>query len=261
MSELTVLTEPEVLVQPPSTPRTSTVIDTCVGTTLVVSDIHLASPVCRAEAFRKFLKKQDFQRLVILGDLFDHGDFRRLQKEHWNVLGTLRKISSPKRNIEIVWVEGNHDRHVIRVVSHMIGARVIRQHQRYVLKAGDRRILLMHGHQFDEFIQSRPVITAVATGIYNTVQRCGGGGKKVSRWLKYKSKTWINACEENYSRAIQFARRHEADMIVCGHTHSGLRSDVNGIRYVNTGSWVDLPSHYLVVTDKGVELQADWSEE
>ncbi len=230
-------------------------------TTIVVSDVHLASPVCRAKSLRNLLKDASFERLIILGDLFEDARFRRLDKSHWQFLSLLRKLSSPKRGVEIVWIEGNHDREVISVVSHMIGAKVIREHEHYVLECGGKRILFMHGHQFDDYIDQRPMLTAVATGIYNTVQRCGGRGKRVSRWLKYKSKSWMNASAENARRALHLARTQRADIVICGHTHATFESQHHGVRYINTGSWVDIPSQYVVINEQGLELRADWSED
>ena len=40
--------------------------------TLVISDIHLGSPVCRVKSLAKVLKNEKYKHLIINGDLFDN---------------------------------------------------------------------------------------------------------------------------------------------------------------------------------------------
>jgi len=85
--------------------------------TVIISDLHLGSEVSRAEAALRMLKETSFRRLILLGDIFCDLNFRRLTKEHWKFLSYIRKLSNPKRNIEVVWVEGNHDHGLSEVMS------------------------------------------------------------------------------------------------------------------------------------------------
>src|SRR3954452_10011593 len=75
--------------------------------TLILSDLHLGSELSRARDARHMLEQNCFRRLILLGDIFSDLNFRRLNKEHWKFLGCIRKLSNPKRNIEVVWVEGS----------------------------------------------------------------------------------------------------------------------------------------------------------
>jgi len=78
--------------------------------TLILSDLHLGSEISRARDALRMLKQSSFRRLILLGDIFSDLNFGRLKKEHWQFLGYIRKLSNPKRQVEVVWVEGNHDR-------------------------------------------------------------------------------------------------------------------------------------------------------
>src|SRR5271163_2984267 len=73
--------------------------------TLIVSDVHLGSAVSLAAALTHLLKHSKFKRLILLGDIFQDLDFSRLTSEHWKLISYIRKLSNPKRNIEVVWVE------------------------------------------------------------------------------------------------------------------------------------------------------------
>ena len=60
---------------------------------LIVSDIHLGDKDCKADLLLKILKKQKAKNIIIAGDLFDHHNLHRLNKEHWKVLSKFRKLS------------------------------------------------------------------------------------------------------------------------------------------------------------------------
>lgn len=126
----------------------------------VVSDVHLFSKVARPKTFRKFLKsiKGNALKLIILGDLFDSDNFDRPRKSnkkgHIKVLSTLRGLVD--EGIEVIWVEGNHDREVIDPFCDLIGALEISAKDHYELEVGGKKWIFVHGHQFDTFITEKP---------------------------------------------------------------------------------------------------------
>src|SRR3974390_654649 len=89
--------------------------------TVILSDLHLGSESARAEEALETLQSMSFRRLILLGDIFADLNFRRLKKEHWRFLSYIRKLSNPKRGVEVVWVEGNHDLGLTEVMSHLVG--------------------------------------------------------------------------------------------------------------------------------------------
>src|SRR3954447_10698767 len=82
-------------------------MDRHVYNTVILSDLHLGAETSRAREATRVLKENRFERLILLGDIFADLNFARLTKEHWKFLGYIRKLSNPKRNIEVVWVEGS----------------------------------------------------------------------------------------------------------------------------------------------------------
>ena len=95
--------------------------------TIIVSDIHLGSEVSRPSQVINMLQSYKFNRLILLGDIFDDLNFRRLKKEHWNLLSFIRKLSNPDRNTEVIWVEGNHDEGLIDIMSHLMGVKAYKE--------------------------------------------------------------------------------------------------------------------------------------
>lgn len=215
--------------------------------TLIVSDIHLGSDVCRAHDLLRTLKQHRFKRLILNGDVFDDLNFTRLTKDDWKVLSTLRRLSNPKRGIEVVWVAGNHDG-LAEILSHLLGVRVYNE---YRWTHCGTRFLAMHGHQFDHYITQREKLTAVASYLYLKIQKIDGERQRLSRWIKRTSKSWLRVADTVGRDALDYARTTAADVVFCGHTHIPGQAERNGVRYVNSGCWTDKPSQYVTVGLKG----------
>ena len=113
--------------------------------TLILSDVHLGSEISRARDALDLLKSTTFHRLILLGDIFNDLNFRRLKKEHWQFLSYIRKLSNPKRNVEVVWVEGNHDLGLSDLMSHLVGIPV---YQQYMWEYAGGRFLAIIKNQF-----------------------------------------------------------------------------------------------------------------
>src|SRR5450432_708642 len=126
------------------------------------------------------LQGEVFQRLILLGDIFSDLNFRRLKKEHWQFLSYIRKLSNPKRGVEVVWVEGNHDHGLTDVMSHLVGVRVF---QEYRWHYGGLRHLAIHGHQFDGFQVSNLRLSRLGTMLYLQLQKLDLKGKPVTRLI------------------------------------------------------------------------------
>jgi len=126
--------------------------------TVIISDLHLGSDVSRASEALNFLRTRRFKRLILLGDIFSDLNFRRLTKEHCSFSPTIRKLSNPKRNVEVVWVEGNHDQGLSQLMSHLVGVPV---YQQYAWEFNGIRHLAVHGHQFDRFVVNNILLSRV----------------------------------------------------------------------------------------------------
>ena len=134
--------------------------------TLILSDLHLGAETSHAREATQVLKENRFQRLILLGDIFADLNFARLTKDHWKFLGYIRKLSNPKRNIEVVWVEGNHDHGLTNIMSHLVGVRV---YQHYEWRLAGRGHIAIHGHQFDGFQVNNVRLSKLATSTISEV--------------------------------------------------------------------------------------------
>jgi UDP-2,3-diacylglucosamine pyrophosphatase LpxH len=220
---------------------------------VIISDMHLGSENCQARNLCHFLEQIGTgeiptTRLILNGDVFDSIDFRRLKKTHWKVLSQLRKLSD---RIEIIWLCGNHDGSA-EIISHLLGVQVAEE---FILESGDQKILILHGHVFDEFLDAHPVLTWLGDCIYLFLQ-------KVDRWhylaklAKRNSKTFLRCSQIIEEKSIKYARHRKCTAVCCGHTHHAMIKTTEHISYFNSGCWTELPCTYLTVAEGKIELHA-----
>jgi UDP-2,3-diacylglucosamine pyrophosphatase LpxH len=225
-------------------------MDLHVYNTLILSDLHLGAETSRAREATQVLKNSRFQRLILLGDIFADLNFARLTKEHWKFLGYIRKLSNPKRNIEVVWVEGNHDHGLTDIMSHLVGIRV---YQDYTWDYRGLRHIAIHGHQFDGFQVNRIRLSRWGTSLFLQLQKLDFKSKPITRMIDRLNTRWLRMSAKVASGALGYARQHGADRIFCGHTHEAIQVEQNGIYYYNSGGWVDSRLTYLTVDEQGVK--------
>jgi UDP-2,3-diacylglucosamine pyrophosphatase LpxH len=219
--------------------------------TVIISDLHLGSEVSRAGDALAFLHSIQFRRLILLGDIFADLNFGRLTKEHWKFLGYIRKLSNPKHDIEVVWVEGNHDLGLSEVMSHMVGVRV---YQHYEWECGGKKHVAIHGHQFDRFNSKNYLISQFGQWIYLYLQKLDSHNKKLARYLDRLNTRWLRLSAQVAQGALSYAKQGHAERIFCGHTHVPLQMERDGVEYFNSGAWVDQRCTYITVGREGAAI-------
>ncbi len=229
--------------------------------TVILSDLHLGSEVSRAKDALYMLKGLSFRRLILLGDIFCDLNFRRLKKEHWQFLSYIRKLSNPKRGVEVVWVEGNHDHGLCEVMSHLVGVEV---YQEYEWWFGGIHHLAIHGHQFDRFVINNRFLSNLFTAFHERLQKVSFGQRQVVGFLERFDTVWLRLSEKVAAGAVRHAHQRNAARIFCGHTHEAMRAERESIEYFNTGSWTQATATYITIDEEGVNIheydeRADYS--
>jgi UDP-2,3-diacylglucosamine pyrophosphatase LpxH len=219
--------------------------------TLILSDLHLGAETSHAREATQVLKQNRFRRLILLGDIFADLNFARLTKEHWKFLGQIRKLSNPKRGVEVVWVEGNHDHGLANIMSHLVGVRV---YDDYSWQFGGRKHIAIHGHQFDGFQVNRLRLSRLGTSLYLQLQKLDFKSKPIARLIDRLNTRWLRMSPKVAAGALAYARNHGAERIFCGHTHEAVHVERDGVDYYNSGGWVDSRLTYLTIDETGVQI-------
>lgn len=218
--------------------------------TLLVSDIHLGSHLSRARALLRLLKQGGFQRLILLGDIFSDLNFARLKKEHFHLLDYIRKLSNPKRGVEVVWIEGNHDAGLIEVLSHLVG---VPAYEEYTWEWNGRKCIALHGHQFDEIISKNQWLSKIISFLYLEAQKIPFVRRRICMWIDEISARFQRLTPVVAKRALAYARQRAYDVIFCGHTHEAWHEKLGITAYFNTGAWVSSQCTYVWMTDDKIE--------
>jgi UDP-2,3-diacylglucosamine pyrophosphatase LpxH len=220
--------------------------------TLILSDLHLGADMSRAREALRVLQENRYRRLILLGDIFADLNFGRLKKEHWKFLGFIRKLSNPKRNVEVVWVEGNHDHGLAEIMSHLVGVRV---YQEYQWEYHGLRHIAVHGHQFDGFVVSNVRVSyLIGTLLYLQLQKWDSKNKTLTRFLDRLNTRWLRLSSKVADGALAHARHRQAARIFCGHTHAAMHKHERGTDYFNCGSWIDAHPTHITVGEEGVQI-------
>ncbi len=219
---------------------------------LIISDLHLGSVVCQAKLIEEFIEwaATSTRELIINGDIFDDLNFNRLSKKHFACLRSIRRHSD-RDDLRLIWMRGNHDGPA-DIVSHIVGVEI---KEEYIFENDRVRLLILHGDQFDHFITKYKYITAVACGLFYYIQKLAP--HRAARWIRRVSKRWQRNSELVQRSAVEYARSKGCNAVTCGHTHLPLVADVDGIRYVNSGTWTETPPCPFVSVEGG-RVQLEW---
>lgn len=216
--------------------------------TLIISDFHMGSKVSRSKQAAELLSNFQFKKLILLGDIFENLNFKRLSDDDWKLISVISKLS---KTTKVRWVEGNHDKGLADMFSALTGVRLYRV---YIWQHRKRKYLAIHGHQFDNFLIDNAFLSILVNQIYNLIQILDFQDKRISRYLKRRSKGWLRLSEKVASRAILYARLRGVEYIFCGHTHKAMYKKRGKIHYYNSGCWTDVPSTYITLDGKSIKI-------
>jgi UDP-2,3-diacylglucosamine pyrophosphatase LpxH len=142
--------------------------------------------------------------------------------------------------------------------------------ERDVFETADgKRLLVIHGDEFDMVVMNHRWLAHLGDMAYGfamwtnkwhnrTRKLLGLRYWSVSRWAKLKVKSAVNFISDFEEVLADEARKHDADGVICGHIHHAANEMRNGIRYINTGDWVESCTAIVEHDDGRMEL-IDWS--
>ena len=221
---------------------------------VIISDLHLASNVCRSDIVYEFLDSLETDHLILNGDVMDNLNFHRLTKSHWKILKKLRSLS---KSMKITWIKGNHDTDKAEVIANLIGADFVNE---YTIDVNGKKTLITHGDKFDFFMGGKQITAKVGDFFYKIIQCYDKWVKNdyyFSSLVKSKSKVLIR-CGRVIENAITYAMHNNIDVIICGHTHlpDYLTNSSGSVEYYNSGSWCnkDHDCHFITIENNEVKL-------
>jgi UDP-2,3-diacylglucosamine pyrophosphatase LpxH len=128
-----------------------------------ISDIHLGFPGCSAEYLLDFLHSTQCEYLYLVGDIIDLWYMKKRlywPQAHNNVIQAI--LSKAKRGTQVIYVPGNHDE-LFRDYDGMEFGNVLIKNEVVHITANGRRLLVMHGDQFDAVVRSSRTLLLMGT--------------------------------------------------------------------------------------------------
>ena len=233
-----------------------------------ISDIHLGFKGCSAELLLDFLHHVEMDHLFLVGDIIDVWSMQKSMfwpQSHNNVVRTI--LGKAKRGTRVIFVPGNHDEVFRDFDGAVFGNLEI--HREYIHCCADgRRLLVLHGDEFDSVVKCSPWLAKLGSSIYdlllainpyiNAVRRMLDLPHwSLSAYLKSKAKKAVQYIGSFEDAVAQAARKRGVEAVVCGHIHRAEIRDINGILYCNDGDWVESCSS-LVEDFNGQLRLVDW---
>ena len=210
---------------------------------IIVSDLHIGLPHFRRQEFIDLVERLSIDTTLILnGDTID--DPGKMSPQDHDMVSFIRDQSYKRR---VIWVDGNHDE---GYRPEKPGRITFKRH----LQIGDR-LLVVHGDDFDQIMPRNQWFLRNVKRLHNLRVKLGASPVHVAdfakKWFPFFYRVLT---EEVKNNAVKCAIENGVTAITCGHTHYVEDSLCEGVRYINTGSWTELPLSYILVTEEKIEL-------
>jgi UDP-2,3-diacylglucosamine pyrophosphatase LpxH len=218
--------------------------------TIFISDTHLGTRGCKAEALADFLAHNDCTTLFLVGDIVDGWQLKRrwfwTEAQSQVVAEILRKVDGGTR---VIFVPGNHDEFARDYAGRLFaGVEIINEaiHE----TADGKRLWVLHGDRFDGVIHFAKWLAHVGDWAYGMALRANDQLFKVrkalglpywslSAFLKHKVKNAVEYISRFEEVVAQEAASRGVDGVVCGHIHHAEIRRIGGVLYLNDGDWVE----------------------
>ena len=220
---------------------------------IFISDVHLGTKDCKAEALNNFLKHNTCETLYLVGDIIDAWKIKqnkwRWRQSHTNVVR--RILGHAKRGTRVVYVLGNHDEFLRPFLQYNLHFGMVELHNQYEHAGADgKRYLVVHGDLFDGITRLAPWLNFLGDRAYEFIlsvnnrvnwilHRMGIGYFSLSRFLKHKVKKAVDFIFEFEKTLAAYCKKRGYDGVICGHIHNAEIKEIDGVTYMNDGDWVE----------------------
>lgn len=245
-------------------------VETARFRTVWISDIHLGTPGCQAEALLDFLKRVECDTLFLVGDIIDGWQLRRSwywPQAHNDVIQKL--LRKARKGTRVIYVPGNHDEFARKFLEHSFGGIEVAEEWIHTTADG-RRLWVTHGDLYDGVIQCARWLALLGDSLYEFTlklnrhlnswrARVGLPYWSLSKYLKLKVKRAVSYVGDFEAALAREARKRGVDGLVCGHIHHAEMRELDGILYCNDGDWVESLTALVEHADGTLSI-VEWGE-
>lgn len=233
---------------------------------LFISDVHLGTRACQAERLLEFLRAYESDYIYLLGDIIDFWAMNRsIQWTRAHNTVVQKVLRKARHGTQVIFIPGNHDEVLREYAGVSFGD--IRVESEWVHVAADgRRYWLIHGDEYDQVTRHHRWVAVLGDVAYNALVRINlfisrlrrlfrrPGYWSLAGYAKQKVKKAASFIFDFEDAIVHAARQRGMDGVMCGHIHWPSDRDVDGVRYLNCGDWVDTCSGIVEHLDGRIEV-------
>jgi UDP-2,3-diacylglucosamine pyrophosphatase LpxH len=219
---------------------------------LIISDLHIGSKGINHTAVLQLLSDVKADRIILIGDIIDGWAFNRYKKFTKKDVKIIRKLLKRSEKVPVIWIAGNHDEFIREFIPFEMGNITI------VDEWIEGGVWYVHGDKYDGVVKLKWLGKLGAVGYefaiwMDSIFKKLGYKKSLSKILKEKTKEVVKFITNFEDELVRQAKKRDCHTVICGHIHKPSDKFIDGVRYINTGDWIENLSY--VVKDEDFELR------
>lgn len=238
---------------------------------IFISDLHLGFRGCQADQLLDFLRSTESEFLYLAGDIFDGWEMKKRPywpPEHQAVVKLI--LEKAANGTKVIYTPGNHDECARDFCGHSFDNILVRDTAIHTT-ADNKRLLVLHGDQFDTVVQVSPWLAHVGASMYGKLlllnrlvngvrQLLGKPYWSLAAHLKNRVKNVVSYIGRFEEAVVNSTRSQKLDGVVCGHIHHAEITRFGDTLYCNTGDWVESCTALIERANGALEIMR-WVDE
>lgn len=212
---------------------------------LFISDVHLGTKGSNADKLLEILKQYQPETLFLVGDIIDGWMLKRKFRWSQSHTNVIRKILSYSKNgTKVIYIPGNHDEFLREYLDMNFGN--IEIHNEYIYN----NTYITHGDLYDGVVKLKwlGILGSIGYDFAISIDRrlkSWGYKRSLSKYLKGKVKEAIKFITSYEEEIVRQGIKHDCHTVICGHIHHPEDKIINGVRYLNSGDWIENNSYII----------------
>jgi len=240
--------------------------------TIFISDVHLGTRFSKAERLLDFLKDNESQNLIFVGDIIDGWAIKRKFKWEQSHSDVIQKVlRKARKETKVYFIIGNHDEFLRPFAPLLMGDNLEIVNELDYHAVNGKKYLVTHGDFFDSITMTKKWLAILgdygyefvlhANHILNILRKKVGIKKywSLSKYVKDNVKSSVSFITDFEEILAQHAKRKNYDGIICGHIHKAEMKMIGDVEYLNCGDWVESCTAVVEHIDGRFEI-LKWSE-
>lgn len=240
---------------------------------IFISDVHLGTRFSKAKNLVSFLKHNESENLILVGDIIDGWAIKRKfvwPQAHSDVIQkVLRKA---RKGTNVTFITGNHDEFLRPFVPLILGDALNITNELDYTSLNGKKYYITHGDFFDSITMTKKWLAILGDYGYDLLLHLNAvlnflrqklGIKKywsLSKYVKDNVKSSISFINDFENVLSNHAKNKGYDGIICGHIHKAEIRKIDSIEYLNCGDWVENCTAIVETLDGKFEI-INWLEE